>query len=316
MDLTMILDGSGSVGSDKFLQAKNFLADVIQQFTLDFTRFGVIVYSSEAKEIFPVNNTLTIPAMSAAVKAAVYPGGGTQTHLPIIMALDMHNTTKTEDGRPQIMTVFTDGDTNDKKALNDTIPKLRNSTVQPIAVGIGSSIRRNELELIALGDTRNVFMLSDFDALDDFVYELSQKTCEAPQLPGLNKTYDDSLVKGEKRVYKIRITAMGLTISVNITVGKIKGFWSRSESLPSAAVNDGEFEGKVFIPPPGKSANLRQAEEDDPNDVYFAIEGVETRNDYKVGLTEGGSGAAIFGLSNAALLLFLIVKIIFNFENV
>jgi hypothetical protein len=53
MNLEIVLDGSGSIGTEDFEKAKEFVADLVSSFSLASTRIGVIVYSSRLTALFP-----------------------------------------------------------------------------------------------------------------------------------------------------------------------------------------------------------------------------------------------------------------------
>lgn len=80
-DIVFVIDASGSIGVDNFQKIKQFIKDVIATFDVDpnYTRVGLIKYSSTAKIEFKLNNLTTTSALLKAVDNINYSGGGTST---------------------------------------------------------------------------------------------------------------------------------------------------------------------------------------------------------------------------------------------
>lgn len=91
---------------------------MIESFSLDFTRIGMLVYATTNDVIFDVENNLTKAQMSQWALNAGYPAGWTYTAEALLEGINMFNRSgslgESSRGVPKIMTVFTDGEANGK----------------------------------------------------------------------------------------------------------------------------------------------------------------------------------------------------------
>ncbi|CAL8104137.1 unnamed protein product [Orchesella dallaii] len=284
LDLCVLLDGSASL---------------IESFTKDYTRIGMIVFSNGTSDIFQIDNNLSIEQMAAFARNASYPGQGTQTDVGIFRAISMFNNATSNEGVPKVLTVFTDGGSDRGSNMTGAIQAIRDNSIKSVSIGIGGTLNNTELHLIALNDTESVFYVNDFAALNDFLYTITSVACEIPQRPAINASVSDTLVQDEKRYYAVELPSQGITITLTINSGRTTGYWSRTESVPSSAVHDGVITGSVFI-----SGGNRQA---GAASVYVAVQGLENMNNYTIRATQGNTTGAFLFL-NINLLAICIKK--------
>lgn len=326
LDLCVVLDGSGSIGDENYQKAKDFVATIIESFSLEHTRIAMIVFSNEPTTVFELNNGKNIKQLANLAKTAIYPDAGTRTDLGINHAIEMfiRSPNAQDNGVPKIMIVFTDGESNSESDMNGAVARIRKNNINSLSIGIGPSINPAELLQIALDDQNKVFQLADFAALQDFLQKISSVTCEAHQEPTLNTTYEDTLKRLEKRFYHLKIPSEGMTINVTEINGKTKGYWSLTDEAPSEAVHDGTLKsGPNFISPspnrPRVKRDIEEEDRDDLSDVYITVEGIEEINDYTLSFVEGNqagigdeSGAEINSLVKFTILFFTFLHIAFN----
>lgn len=118
MDVGIIIDGSGSVRTENFKKAKEFIAEFTTHFQVspDGTHVGVITYSTNAKLEFSMANSNYhhMLALTNRIKAISYPNGWTRTDKALEMASSQLFTAAGGDrpNKPNILIVFTDGKTN------------------------------------------------------------------------------------------------------------------------------------------------------------------------------------------------------------
>lgn len=277
VDLCIVLDGSGSIGANDFRLAKNFTASLVGTFSLESSRIGFVVYSSNAFTVFPVENRLSIAQMQANIINTGYPGGGTSTGTGIRQAVALfRNLTQYRPDIPKLIAVFTDGySTDGLPYLRDSVEQMTNNSIISFGVGIGAGVGYSELLLIAQNNSDNVFIQSGYEELSESFRRLNEETCEIPQRPEINQTVSDSLKQNEKRYYNFIISGneenggnQGVTIRLSTTTGQTRGFYSYSEENPSSAFYDGLINGDTYIPrPAGVPENTN-------TEVFIAIEGL------------------------------------------
>jgi len=133
MDICMILDESGSVGSSNFIKAKEFVADaaVLMRSTSknsNSTRIALIVYSDTSTTSFDFANNLTTSEMNTTIRNLVYHGGGTNTTGALFTAVQLHDAASPRPGVPKVVATFTDGENNvDSGRFLEAIDQVRNN---------------------------------------------------------------------------------------------------------------------------------------------------------------------------------------------
>ena len=180
-----LLDASGSVGSSNFQKQKEFVAQFAQSFDIgngpNDVQIGAVTWSSAVYDQFSMNRFSTKTALVNAINGISYNSGATATHL----ALDyvMNNSFKPSAGDrgnvPNILIVMTDGKSNSPSqtlAAAQRLHQIAGLTV--FAIGIGSGADKSELGQIA-SDSRKVFTVNDFNALQTIQTELKKQTCSA-----------------------------------------------------------------------------------------------------------------------------------------
>jgi len=253
---------------------------------MDNVRSGLIIYSDEPEVIFPLEHNQTYDGLRDLILNATHPIGLTYTDNAILTAIDMlNNVTKVREGVPRILTIFTDGQSTD--GVNQGPPLALNQSITSFAIGIGDEISQDELLLIANNDSSRVYTIQSYDALTEFFFKLNTLTCEVPQQPGLNSTVNDTLVGEEKRYYEFEIPLEGITISIQVGVGGVVGYYSYSEDTPSSALYDGFFDtATAFIPWRNLTLSRNQADGKGAV-VYVTIEGTTAENGYSIEAVEG-----------------------------
>ena len=276
LDVGLVLDGSGSVGSGNFNTARNFVISLINTFSLNTTRVGFIIYSSAVTKIFPLENSLTQAQMTSAIKAFRYEGGGTNTNEAIRQAVLDMQAASARPGIPRALIVLTDGQSGSGVG---NIELARQAGISTFGVGIGSGINEGELLLIGLNDPGHVFALTDFDALAEFFKRLNAETCALPQKPAFNSTTADEVEGRERRYYEYPLGSQGVTVQLGALLGQVDGYYSYTIENPSSAVNDGVLRASTQI------SNNNGASK-----VYLAVEGVQPNNLYTITVYEGKVG--------------------------
>ena len=118
MDVGIVLDTSGSVRSENFKKATEFVANLVGHLTISAqgTHVGVISYASTPSLQFNFAKAEyhNLGALQAAIRGVKFTGGGTRTDLALEMASN-HLFTPGAGDRNQatnVLIVLTDGKTN------------------------------------------------------------------------------------------------------------------------------------------------------------------------------------------------------------
>ncbi|XP_035683705.1 matrilin-2-like [Branchiostoma floridae] len=193
-DIMFVLDGSGSISADDFVRAKSFISQVVDAFDIaaDFTRVGVVQFSSFFTEEFPLDGYSDKASLKQAIGNIPQRGGGTLLGQVINYLV---NTSFTEakgarplsQGIPRIAVLMTDGSAHDNPTtvLAPAIDALRASGIIAFSIGVGPSVNRDQLEAVA-GDTDRVFQVGTYSVINsirDLLVERVREIIELPSSP-------------------------------------------------------------------------------------------------------------------------------------
>ncbi|XP_013408326.2 collagen alpha-1(XII) chain, partial [Lingula anatina] len=180
-DITLILDGSGSVSTPDFAKQLQFIKSLVRKFNVgpNAVKVGVLQYSNYAVQEFNLNTHSTEAAILAAVDKIKQKRGGTNTALALSTARTSSFTTAKGD-RPNvsnIVIVMTDGRSNNMAATVREAIMLRKIAFV-YAIGVGSNVNTAELKAMATDpDSKYVFTVTDFSALSNIETQLATDAC-------------------------------------------------------------------------------------------------------------------------------------------
>ncbi|CAH1241297.1 COL6A3 [Branchiostoma lanceolatum] len=178
IDLVLLLDGSGSVGSDNFNLLKAFTQYIVGNFDIavNNTRVGVVQYSDFNNIEFNLNEYATKAEVLAAIGAITYQRGGTFTGAAIdFVRQDVFTTAGgNRADKPDVLLVLTDGESSD--AVAGPAQNTLNAGITIYAVGIGSGVNADTLQEIA-GDPGRVLQAADFQGLAAVTNQLQEALC-------------------------------------------------------------------------------------------------------------------------------------------
>ncbi|KAI3361009.1 hypothetical protein L3Q82_012904, partial [Scortum barcoo] len=230
-DIIFLVDGSTSIDETQFKSMKKFMMSVVDQTTvgLNLTRFGVILYATDAKYSFTLNQYDSKQKISKAIADVKAPTGDTYTGKALKYSLQFFNATY--GGRkalkvPQILMVITDGDATDPHNLKAPSDELRNNGVTVFSIGVKDAIRA-QLETMAGGDTSRVFYVDNFVALETLYKNMSSAFCESTK-PVCEKDKADLVFLLDRSG---SITKDNYTIMINFTAEIVDSFKVSEESV-------------------------------------------------------------------------------------
>ena len=187
-DIVFVLDGSGSIGSSNFLKMKSFVKDVVTSFDVGMgaaqTRFGLIQFATTVKREFDLSKYDTVAKIQTAVDKVSYMTGGTNTHLALDEMVnngfaEKNGARPKSEGHPRVGIVLTDGQSNEPQKTIVSALKAHDADITVIAVGIGTSVNLDELDIIASDpNCLHRILLSSFTEVDSLKYVIEKRTCD------------------------------------------------------------------------------------------------------------------------------------------
>ena len=184
LDLNFVVDSSGSIeykGAGNWQKAKNFVADVIRQFTIgpNDVQVAFVLFSTTATVRWGLTQYRTRASLLAAVNAVPYLGNHTNLNDALYL-------TRTQVFGPgggarsngiKVTVILTDGE--DNIPVLGTPLTIQNATacksagIRLIAVGVSNEVNRARLEsIITPPSSLNYHGVDDFDALSSVVLQL------------------------------------------------------------------------------------------------------------------------------------------------
>ncbi|KAK5891665.1 hypothetical protein CesoFtcFv8_012122 [Champsocephalus esox] len=180
-DIIFLVDGSTSITLEKFRSMQKFMSSMVNETTVgkDLTRFGVILYSTDANSVFTLKQYSSKREVLRAIQELKSPYGDTYTGKALAYSLPFFN--KDNGGRadlnvPQILMVITDGDATDRHSLVVPSVALREHKVSVFSIGVEGA-NTTQLEIMAGHDSSRVFYVDNFKALETLYKNITQVLC-------------------------------------------------------------------------------------------------------------------------------------------
>jgi len=187
MDIYFVVDISKSINDKELESARGALSIFLDNLEISKkdTHVGIIKYNSETVNEFPLGDFNTREEFEDLLQRGKVKGqkGGTRTDLGMEMMMEDFRQ-KAKNDRGQVCILMTDGKATATDAqMNAMIANLENTNILTLAIGIGSNVDtgsgRAELESIATGKgDKNVYMVSDFEALKGIAIDVMQGVCD------------------------------------------------------------------------------------------------------------------------------------------
>lgn len=147
------------------------------------TRTSVIVFSDKPDRLYtlPTSQELDNSALRYIIVSAEYQAGeAVNSHLALQQAfVHLLEHKNMEEEVPQALLYLTASESNDPLSTQIWAQHLTDAAVQTFSMGIGSNINVTELEIIAANKVGHVFKANDFDEIQDHLFEVSTKICDA-----------------------------------------------------------------------------------------------------------------------------------------
>ena len=180
LDVVIILDASGSIGSSNFQLMKNYIINMLAAFNISpvNTRVGVIRYSSSASIVIPLGLYSNYFQLRSAINSIRYTGGLTYTNLALNLLSTAFATARVDEGVPRVVIVFIDGQSSSRTATVQAAQNVHNAGIYVYSFGIGR-VSNTELTAIASSGQNNVFYVSSFSAsnFQGVLKQLQVSTC-------------------------------------------------------------------------------------------------------------------------------------------
>lgn len=174
-----MLDSSSSEGAVNFQKQKDFVASFVNSLTIgpSNVQVGVITFSTTARINFDLNDHRTKSTVVSAINGISYVQGSTHTDLGLNLAwTKVFNQLGDRPDAQNILYVLTDGQSSNPAATAVQAGQVRDNNIKTYAIGIGTTVRRPELNSIAM-TSAYVIQVSDFSNLQNITSKLRNDLC-------------------------------------------------------------------------------------------------------------------------------------------
>ncbi|CAF1528965.1 unnamed protein product [Rotaria sp. Silwood1] len=315
MDLGLVLDASGSIGSGNYELQRNFVKDLLRRVNVgrNKTHVGIVNYSTRNETLTWLDRDYTLQQKIQAVERATYFGQGTSTANALRQINKVFSSDRglrePEYGATQVIFVITDGASDNRNATIEAAKILKDKDIHIVSVGVGNDSNLDLIELHAIctpPETDNYFAISDFAALDRKLNQFTSKTCSEPAPLPTNTTVTGEVGKDKYKFLKIKIEIVGNKIKITITLfnGKVLAFYSFNNRNPKDPNDFNLYETKTsnvfgrFFPLSNSYSKETRASSNEmtlvidkpdtnPEFVYVGIKGVEDDNKFESDTQQG-----------------------------
>ena len=180
MDLTFIVDSSGSIGPENYLKEKHFIKQLARSFGVapGQSRAALVLYSNSASVEASFDQYPSLEEFQQSVDDLPYEKGFTRIDLALEKA-NQEVFPQARKGVPKIAILITDGKqthTGHRKRFKEASDQLRRAGVRLLAVGIGSGVDQAELRLVTQSDD-DVVVPESFSDLLVQIGNLTSRAC-------------------------------------------------------------------------------------------------------------------------------------------
>lgn len=180
-DIVFVLDASSSEGTLNFQKQLDFVSRVANDFQIgpNHVQIGMITFSDFPNLEFYLNQYPNKAALLSAIQKTGYLMGVTRTDEALKYAREnmfspIHGA---RDDAKNYLIVLTDGVSANTNLTIQQANMLKSQKIEILAVGIGTSINKDEINGIA-SDSSHVFTVSSFDALKTVRTDIKKAACE------------------------------------------------------------------------------------------------------------------------------------------
>ncbi|CAF0997801.1 unnamed protein product [Adineta steineri] len=294
MDLFIILDSSGSVGTAAFEQAKSALVDLVSQLHIGpkkvqvwVINYGSVVETPIAFHNMPMAD-FTKERLIQQIRSIRYMNGActaTGDALQEARRICDKSCRSHREGVSRVALVFTDGYSNCGSPVGvESSGLLAITKASVFAVGIGSGVNTAELNTIAT-DKKYVIHVNNYLDLIGAMNNITIYTCGIPAFVIPNVKVETSAPMNTFRYYQVDTTELlrqsrnhqggFIEISANVHLGKVDVYTSTTESNPGP----GTGQRVAFQTRGGELYYMEYIEEDTPR-LYFSFYGLQQENEY------------------------------------
>jgi uncharacterized protein YegL len=211
IDLTLIIDSSGSITAKDFEKGKEAFIDLVSRLNIDVKKAGVAIlnYASNVS-LSAQTNVFEFDKTELLQQIATLPRLGTNTATGNALTLAKRyceaRCRDLNEGIPRIFAIFTDGRSNEGPPAIPAANAIRNAPIEGtiFAVGVGNIGKAGQDELVGIaGDKEYVMNIDSYLDLARVTNAITTKMCEFPAFILPNIKTQVQVKANNSRYYKM-----------------------------------------------------------------------------------------------------------------
>ncbi|XP_073421420.1 integrin alpha-E [Dendrobates tinctorius] len=199
-EIAIILDGSGSIKSDDFQKARDFISNLTTKIWENCfeCEFALVQYGAVIQTEFDLQDSRQGSlSIQEKIQNITQVGNVTKTASALLHVLDniFNESRGSRESASKIILVITDGDIfMDPVNLTTVINSPKMKTIERFSIGVGDAFNKtnayNELKLIATEEKDHVIRVEDYSKLDGLISSLQQKMARVEGTKGDSLEFD------------------------------------------------------------------------------------------------------------------------------
>ncbi|RNA41441.1 chitinase [Brachionus plicatilis] len=294
MDLTFVLDSSGSIAFSDFQKSLEFTKNIINEIEIgeNKSRVGIINFSSSVATVTRLDSTFSKTNLLNSVDSIVKFSRSTYTGEALQAAKALYNTENgardPAKGVSKVILVVTDGASNGRLRPEEVASSIKSMGITVISIGVGSNLNFNELN--GISSPGRTYLIDSFSTVLQSFDEIKQASCLIPA-PIPPKT--DPIAVGRNKIkyfsYEVAdLNSRSLKVLINAILGRVKLFFSFTNQNPNdfqiAETTDVQTSNQETIEKiiriPKNESNIFQ------KIVYLGIKGLQDSNSFIIQVNE------------------------------
>jgi len=185
LEIALVLDGSGSIGTTDFNKVRNFAAGLIDSFTIGSTatRFSIVQFSYTSYSKIELPLTANRDTLINKIRSMSYQGGSTDITKGLNLGQSTLSGGRNVQQVPRAIVLFTDGAHNGSGDPVTEAQLIKNAKTIIYSVGVGGYSLTQLNNIASDPDSRHVFTMNNFNELVNSLQSISTNTCNTPVVP-------------------------------------------------------------------------------------------------------------------------------------
>ena len=290
LDLTFVIDSSGSISSSDFAKSKNFVYSVVSNLEIgeNKTRVAIINYSTTIKLEAYLNSTFSKNELLLKIQSLQHIASSTYTGEALTKCNEIYTIAngmrETNAGVSKVIVVVTDGASNGNVPPGPVSKALQSTGINIVSIGVGSYLNYQELNEIA--SPGRVLLIDNFQNVLNAFDDIRSLSCSQPA----KISSQTSRISVEKDAYKyfsypvvLEYKKDRLNVELTETVVILKLYGSFSNINPndneviseaSARFNYRASTNNLVLEIPSNLTN--------GTNVYIGVKGLADQNSFKM----------------------------------